>query len=123
MDNLEHTRLRDTGPLGHSRGADTFFQRRKSPPSVFRGWPHRSQRIFRTSELIRFAEVLGAIGLVVPPLVGILPVLSPIAGIALAVLMAGAVATHLRRKETPTPALVLAILALAAAVLGFLTVA
>lgn len=74
-------------------------------------------------KLIGVAEVLGAIGLVVPPLVGILPVLSPIAGIALAVLMAGAATTHVRRQESPVPAIVLALLSVAAAVLGFLTVA
>lgn len=73
-------------------------------------------------KLIGLAEVLGAVGLVVPPLVGILPLLSPLAGIALAVLMVGAVVTHLRRKETPVPPLVLALLSLAAAVLGFVTV-
>jgi hypothetical protein len=74
-------------------------------------------------KLIALAEVLGAIGLIVPPLVGIAPILSPIAGIALAVIMAGAVIVHLRRKETATPAIVLTLLPIAAAVLGFVVVA
>lgn len=74
-------------------------------------------------KLIGTAEVLGAIGLVLPPLVGIAPVLSPIAAIALTGLMAGAVAVHIRRKEQFVPPLVLALLAIAAAVLGFLTLA
>ncbi len=69
--------------------------------------------------LIGLAEVIGALGLVLPVLTGIAPVLSPIAGIALAVLMIGAVVTHVRRAEPFAPALVLALLAAAAAVLGF----
>jgi len=73
-------------------------------------------------KLIGLAEVLGAIGLIVPMLTGILPILSPIAGIALAVLMIGAAITHIRRKEPPIP-FALAVLAAAAAVLGFLVLA
>jgi hypothetical protein len=70
-------------------------------------------------KLIAAAEVVGAIGLVVPALTGIAAVLSPIAVLALAVLMVGAVVVHVRRTETPVPPLVLAVLAVAAAVLGF----
>ena len=44
-------------------------------------------------------EVLGAIGVVVPALVGILPGLTVAAAYGLALNMAGAMATHLRRKE------------------------
>lgn len=73
-------------------------------------------------KLIGLAEVLGAIGLIVPVVVGMAPILAPIAGICLAVLMIGAVAVHLRRKEAFAPALVLAVLAVAASVLGFIVV-
>ncbi len=72
-----------------------------------------------TVKLIGLAEVLGAIGLMVPVVTGVAPILSPIAGICLAVLMVGAVAVHLRRKEAFAPALVLTVLAVAASVLGF----
>lgn len=51
--------------------------------------------------LIGLAEVLGAIGLVLPMWLGIAPVLTPVAAVALAVLMAGAVQTHVRRGEGP----------------------
>ena len=71
-------------------------------------------------KLIGAAEVLGAIGLILPKLLGIAPVLGPIAGIALAVLMVGAVVVHVRRRETFVPPLVLVLLAAAAAALGFL---
>ncbi|MGC5225298.1 DoxX family protein [Micromonospora sp. DT81.3] len=66
--------------------------------------------------------MLGAIGLILPPLLGIAPVLSPIAAIALAALMLGAIVVHIRRKESFLPPLILAVLSIVAAVLGFLTV-
>ena len=71
--------------------------------------------------LIGVAEVLGAIGLILPKVLGIAPVLSPVAAVCLAVVMVGAVATHVRRKEGFVPPLVLGVLAVATAVLGFLT--
>lgn len=49
--------------------------------------------------LIGLAEVLGVIGLVVPPLVGVLPVLAPVAASCLAALMLGATVVHVRRGE------------------------
>ncbi|PPF68570.1 DoxX family protein [Clavibacter michiganensis] len=64
-------------------------------------------------------EVVGAIGLVLPLATGIAPVLSPVAAVGLAVLMAGAVVVHARRREPVVPPLALLVLALAAAVLGF----
>jgi len=72
-------------------------------------------------KLIGAAEVLGAIGLILPQLLNIAPVVSPIAAIALAVLMLGAVGVHIRRKEAFVPPLILAVLSAAAAALGFLT--
>ena len=64
-------------------------------------------------------EVVGAIGLLLPALTGIAPILTPIAALGLALLMAGAVVVHLRRRETPVPPLVLGVLALVVAVLRF----
>ncbi|MFJ9351052.1 DoxX family protein [Streptomyces sp. NPDC101237] len=46
-------------------------------------------------------EVLGAIGVVLPAMVDIAPVLVPLAATGLALVMAGAVAMHLRRREIP----------------------
>lgn len=67
-------------------------------------------------------EVIGAIGVVLPLLTGIAPVLSPIAATGLAIIMIGATVVHVRRNEPFAPALVLAVLAVAAAVLGFIVV-
>lgn len=66
-------------------------------------------------------EVLGAVGLVLPAAVGVATVLSPLAALGLALVMAGAVVVHLRRGETAAigAPLVLGLLALAVAVLRF----
>ncbi len=45
-------------------------------------------------------ELLGAIGLVLPAATGILPWLTPLAAVGLALVMVGAAITHARRKET-----------------------
>jgi len=45
-----------------------------------------------------WAEVLGAVGLVVPPLVG-LGIVTPVAASCLAVLTIGALVVHVRRRE------------------------
>lgn len=67
-------------------------------------------------------EVVGALGLVLPLATGIAPVLAPVAACGLAVLMVGAVVVHARRREPVVPPLAFLVLALAAAVLGFLVV-
>jgi len=45
------------------------------------------------------AEVLGAIGLIAPPLVHIAPILAPLAAVGLVFVMIGAIVTHARRGE------------------------
>lgn len=44
-------------------------------------------------------ELMGAAGLILPLLTGILPVLTPLAALGLVVMMVGAFFTHLRRDE------------------------
>lgn len=54
--------------------------------------------------LVRFigvSEVLGAIGLVAPVALGILPVLTPVAAVCLVVVMVLAAGTHIRLGEYP----------------------
>lgn len=67
-------------------------------------------------KLIGVAEVLGAIGLVVPWVTGIAPMLTPAAAACLVVLMAGAAMTHIKRKEPAVPPIVLAVISLVIAV-------
>ena len=52
-----------------------------------------------TVRLIGALEALGAIGVVLPALTGILPWLTPLAALGLVLLMIGAALTHLRRTE------------------------
>jgi uncharacterized membrane protein YphA (DoxX/SURF4 family) len=64
--------------------------------------------------LIGAVEVLGAIGIVLPALTGILPWLTPLAALGLVLLMIGAALTHLRRKEYGNIAMNAVLLVLAA---------
>jgi uncharacterized membrane protein YphA (DoxX/SURF4 family) len=72
-----------------------------------------------TVKLIAIAEVIGGVGLILPVVTGIAPILAPIAAPCLAVIMVGAVVTHIRRKESATPSVVLLVLSVVSAVLGF----
>ena len=58
------------------------------------------------------AEVLGALGLILPRVTGILPVLTSVAAFAIVALQVGAIVTHVRRKETIIPNVVIILLAL-----------
>ena len=64
-------------------------------------------------------ELLGAIGLIVPAATGIAPILTPLAAVGLALVMAAAVLVHVRRKEQFASPLVFGVLALVVAVLRF----
>jgi uncharacterized membrane protein YphA (DoxX/SURF4 family) len=67
-------------------------------------------------KVIGALEVLAAVGLVVPALVGIAPILVPLAAVGLALLMIGGGITHARRGEMPMIAVNLVLLALAVVV-------
>ncbi len=64
--------------------------------------------------LIGALEVLGALGLVLPALTGVLPWLTPLAALGLVLLMIGAALTHLRRTEYGNIAVNAVLLVLAA---------
>jgi uncharacterized membrane protein YphA (DoxX/SURF4 family) len=61
-------------------------------------------------------EVLAAIGLIVPPTLHIATFLTPLAAVGLILLMGGAIATHVRRREPQMVAVNLVLLVLAAVV-------
>ena len=77
------------------------------------GWVHSvpEDRI----KLLGVAEVLGAIGLVVPMAIGITPIQTRIAAVCLATLMGGAAATHTMRGESAAVSTILAVLVIAVA--------
>jgi len=62
------------------------------------------------------AEVLAGVGLILPAVLGIAPVLVPLAAVGVVLLMVGAAITHLRRHEIPPVAVNLVFIALAALV-------
>lgn len=61
-------------------------------------------------------EVLAAIGLIAPALLGVAPILVPLAALGIVALMIGAAITHARRKEPQSVGLNVALLVLAAIV-------
>jgi pimeloyl-ACP methyl ester carboxylesterase len=67
-------------------------------------------------KLIASAEVVGAIGLIVPRATLIAPVLTPVVAVCLAILLLGAARIHFGRKESFAPPLVIAVLCLIVAV-------
>jgi DoxX-like family len=74
--------------------------------------------------ILGFLELLGVIGIIIPYLTGILPILTPLAAIGFIVVMVGAFVVHYKKKEYKIlPLLVLAfILSLVVAYYRFRTV-
>ena len=66
-----------------------------------------------TIRTIGILELLGAIGVVLSMLTGILPWLTPLAAAGLALTMVGAIMTHLRRSEYPNAAINLVLMGMA----------
>src|SRR5271156_2825157 len=75
------------------------------------GW---AQDYSQTSiRLIGLAEILGAIGLVLPAAVHIAPILVPLAALGLVLVMVGAAVVHARRNEPMNVAVNVVLIALA----------
>jgi uncharacterized membrane protein YphA (DoxX/SURF4 family) len=69
--------------------------------------------------MIGILEILGAIGLVVPAATGILPWLTPLAAVGLAIIMASAAVYHLRRPDEGRNVVLNVILGLMAIVIAY----
>jgi hypothetical protein len=93
--------------LTFSNAAGRKLARQKGKPSKSMAW--REDFSQRTVRLVGVLELLGAVGLVLPALTGVLPWLTPLAAAGLALTMIGAALTHLRRGEYET-ILVIAVL-------------
>lgn len=74
--------------------------------------PWTAQYPLGFTRFIGIAELLGAIGLIAPQATGIAPILTPIAAIGLAIIMALAVVFHIKRGESKAIGMNLIILAL-----------
>lgn len=83
-----------TGVLKLSQKKETVLERRGDQMGWVEGFSQPQLN------LIGFLEVLGALGLLLPALTGIPPILVPLAALGLAALMVGAAVTHLHREET-----------------------
>jgi uncharacterized membrane protein YphA (DoxX/SURF4 family) len=92
---------------------------RPKPALVSAGMAYAEDYTDVQNKGIGVIEVIGAVGLILPWLLGVVPVLTPIAAIGLAVVMACAVIVHIRRKEQFVPPLVLGVLAVVLAVIRF----
>lgn len=92
-----------------SAGFMKAFQYEKVKASM--PWVKEYSKGFVT--FIGVSELLGGIGLIVPYATGIAPILTPIAGIALAVVMVLAAGFHVKRKEYQAIGMNVILLALA----------
>jgi uncharacterized membrane protein YphA (DoxX/SURF4 family) len=81
------------------------------------GWPPAIPAWFRV--FIGVAEILAAIGLILPSLTRVLPGLTPLAAGGLVIVLIGAIVYHARRGEYPMVAAV-AVLLVLVALTGFL---
>lgn len=73
------------------------------------GFPELQPGVIR---LVAVAEILGAIGLILPGVAGVATVLTPLAATGLAIIMIGAVVIHARRPESKAVAVNVVLLAL-----------
>jgi uncharacterized membrane protein YphA (DoxX/SURF4 family) len=66
--------------------------------------------------LLGLAEILGGLGLILPRLTGIAPLLTPVAALCVSLILVGALATKLRHHESPALPAVAMLFALVIAV-------
>ena len=95
------------------------FMKVSRPIEEIRKMPWTANISTRTIRLIGVAEILGAIGMVLPILTGIAPILAPIAATGLAVLMAGATVAHVRIKDPNSAAITTLVLTALAVFIAF----
>jgi len=75
------------------------FMKVSRPIDEIRKMPWAAKMTITNIRLIGYAEILGAVGIILPMATGIATILSPVAALCLAVLMAGATVTHIRIKD------------------------
>ncbi|MBX3028783.1 MAG: DoxX family protein [Chloroflexi bacterium] len=80
---------------GYSHAFD-FERAARRPPMA---WMHAVGQ--ERMRIIGILEILGAIGLVAPAASRVLPWLTPVAAVGLALVMVGAIVLHIQRREYP----------------------
>ena len=97
--------------LTFSKAASRKLVRKEEKPSKSMAWREDFSR--RTVRLVGVLELLGAAGLVLPVLTGVLPWLTPLAAAGLALTMIGAALVHLGRGEYETVPVIAVLMVLA----------
>jgi hypothetical protein len=92
-------------------GAVKLAQPREKLAAV--GWRWVDDFSDGTVKTIGALEILAAVGLVLPAVLDVAPVVVPLTAVCLVLLMLGAMITHVRRHEAPLIVVNLAIIALA----------
>lgn len=72
----------------------------REKPELEQTMPWSAEFSERQLKYISFAEIAGALGLILPEVTGIFPILTPIAALGLAVVQVFAFRVHRRRGET-----------------------
>jgi uncharacterized membrane protein len=80
------------------------FMKAARPIAEIRKMPWAASMAATNIRLIGVAEILGAAGLILHQATGIAPILTTIAALCIAVLMAGATVTHVRIKDPKSAA-------------------
>lgn len=86
------------------------FMKVSRPIPEIRKMPWAAKMPSNYIRLIGAGEILGALGLVLPLATGMAIILTPVAALCLAVLMAGATITHIRIKDPKSAALTTTVL-------------
>lgn len=89
------------GVLAALFGAAGIFKATQPKEKLLKNLPWVEDFSAQQVKLIGSVELLAAIGLIVPQLTGIAPMLTPLAAVGLMLTMTGAAIAHLRRKEFP----------------------
>lgn len=87
------------GLLALAFAAAGFVKTTGSELSLSKKMPWTNDFSMRQIKTIGTLEMLGAFGVIVPRVTGILPILTPMAATGLACVMVGAAFTHIRREE------------------------
>jgi uncharacterized membrane protein YphA (DoxX/SURF4 family) len=84
-------------------GTVKLIRPRDRLPETLGGWVHDFPAPLL--KLLGLAELLGAVGLILAPLVRIAPILTPVAASGMLLTMIGAIVIHARQREYPNVAI------------------
>src|SRR5688572_5074369 len=87
------------GVLAALFGAAGIFKATQPKEKLLKNLPWVQDFSAQQVKLIGSVEILAALGLMVPQLTGIVPILTPLAAVGLMLTMIGAGVVHIRRKE------------------------